>query len=179
VAPTDARRVFGLNDRPRGPDRLLRRWSAHRTEAFFNLAVEQVVGVTAGAPGVPATLVLAGQGYARDGTSEAWACVVGLDPDTGAQRWQRALPFGDEPEPFGEALLTQTEAWVPTARGIARFALADGKEAPSVEPSLVPEDRARLLDAEEMLFGNLVPAPGQGILAVGADGLVLWAFRQP
>jgi hypothetical protein len=174
IAPTDARTILAVSDRPRGPRRLLRVWSLHRTDAFRDMAVEQVAGVAPARDGVPATLVVVGQAFVVDPLSDTSTCVAGLDPATGELRWERALPFGGEPEPFGDALVARDEVLVPTARGIARYALADGADRPALDRTSIPQSRLRTLREREILFGNLVPVPGLGVLAVNADGVAFW-----
>ena len=179
IAPTDSRTIVGLFDRPRGRRRLLRAWSVHRTDAFHDMAAEQVAGLAPARDGVPATLVVVGQGYPVDANAVTWTCVAGLDPYTGELRWARPLPFGREPEPFGEALVARDEVLVPTANGIARYALADGSDRPALDASSVPAARLHRLREEEMLYGNLIPVPGKGFLAVHADGVAFWLREEP
>jgi hypothetical protein len=178
VAPTDARTILGLFDRPRGPKRLLRAWTVHRTDAFRDMAAEQVAGIVPGTGAAPATVVVVGQGYVTDPLSDTCTCVAGLDLSTGVLRWARALPFGGEQEPFGDALVTRDEVLVPTARGIARFATADGAERPAIDATAIPAARLRALREDEMVYGNLVPVPGAGLVAVNADGVAFW-LREP
>jgi hypothetical protein len=141
---------------------------------FRNLAIEQLAGVTDGAGGVPPTLVGVGTGYGLDQLHDPFTCVVGMDPATGVVRWERAMPFGGIPEPFGLALVTQDEAFVPTALGIARFALADGKDRAPLDETAIPASSARLLYPDETLYGNLVPVPGRGVIAVNESDVAFW-----
>jgi hypothetical protein len=166
IAPTDARRIQGLFDRPRGRSRRLHAWALHRTEGFRNMAAEYVAGVYAGDDATAPCLVVVGQGFVTNVLTDPHTCVAGIDPSTGVTRWERALPFGSEPEPFGEALLTTQEVLVPTASGVARYALADGADRPSRKRAGLRED--------ESLFGNLVPVPGRGFVATNAFDAVVW-----
>jgi len=172
LAPTDATHVFAIEDRPRGPRRELRTWRLHRKLVSQNLAVEQLVGVTTGTADVPATLVAVGQGFAAPG--EPFVCVVGLDPATGTVRWERALPGGGPAEPYGRALVTAGEVYVPTATGIARYRLKDGADLPLLDLPSIPTDLRDLLRPEERPFGNLVPIPGRGLVAVNATSISFW-----
>jgi len=172
LAPTDARYVFALFDRPRGPRRLLRLWRKHRTEEFQNLAVEHLPGVTQVTSTIPATLIVVGQGFAAPG--EPFTCVAGLDPATGAVRWERALPDGGPSEPYGRALVTAGEVYVPTEAGIARYRLKDGSDLPFLDLPSIPRDLRDLLRPEEKPFGNLVPIPGRGLVAVNESSISFW-----
>jgi|GEM_PF-2072687 len=169
VAPTDGRSVWCLSDRPRGRDRLLTRWPLHRTDDVRNLALEQVVGVTDGRDGVPPTLVVVGQGYGVDPLHDPFTVVVAVDALSGRLRWERALPFGALPEPLGVAVIAGDDVFVPTAKGIARYALADGADRPSIVADGDDDDEA---------YGNLVPVPGRGLVAVAASRVTFW-MRPP
>ena len=68
---------------------------------------------------------------------------------------------------------------MPSANGIARYALADGSDRPALDASSVPAARLHRLREEEMLYGNLIPVPGKGILAVNADGVAFWLREGP
>jgi outer membrane protein assembly factor BamB len=178
LAPTDARYVFAIADRPRGRARALRLWQRHRVDDFRNLAVEQVVGVVGAAYADTPMLVLAGQGYEGEGSPHT--AVVGLDPATGELRWERALPFATRPEPYGRALLTNDEVYVSTENGIARYRVQDGEEIPLLDGASVQRDGGSLEDAYGRRYepiGNLIPIPGTGIVAVNADSISIW--RKP
>lgn len=175
LAPTDSRYVLATADRPRGRARTLRLWKRHRVDDFRNLAVEQLVGVLSEARTDAPALVVVGQGYEHDGSPHT--AVVALDPATGAMRWERALPSGEEPEPYGRALLTEGEVYVPTRDGIARYRVADGSELPPLDRAAISdEDRAYLSESDRPV-GNLVPIPGQGLVAVDVDAVTIW--RRP
>ena len=175
-APTDGLKIVALFDRPRDRARVLEAWSLDRTGAFRNLAVEQLVGVVDGRGGTPATLVAVGQGWGLDPLHEPYTCVVGIDALSrhGAVRWERALPFGDVPEPFGTALVTEDLVYVPTASGIARYRVADGADVEPIDARAIPVRRAPLLYATERLWGNLVPVPGRGLVCVNEGYVSFW-----
>ena len=166
LAPTDGVHVLCLSDRPRGASRQLTRWTLNRTGDFRNLAVEHLAGVTGEADDLPPTLVAVGQGFGADPVNDPFTCVVAIDAASGALRWERALPFGGIPEPFGLATLAGGDVFVPSAKGIARYALADGADRPPVEAP--PDDR------DEEAYGNLVPVPGRGIVAVSASRVTFY-----
>ena len=175
LAPTDARYIFAIADRPRGRARTLRLWRRHRVDDFRNLAVEQIVGVVGETDTDEPVLVLAGQGYEGEGSPHT--AVVALDPATGSLRWERALPFATRPEPYGRALLTTSEVYISTAHGIARYRVSDGAELPALDGAAVARDGGSLLDAYGRPYepiGNLVPIPGKGIVTVNADSISIW-----
>ncbi|MFO0933264.1 MAG: PQQ-binding-like beta-propeller repeat protein [Planctomycetota bacterium] len=171
LAPTDGRHVLCLSDRPRGPGRVLTRWALHRTEDVRNLAIEHVVGVTEEAGDVPPTLVAVGQGYGLDPLQDPFTCVVAVDVRDARVRWERALPFGGIPEPFGLAALAGDDVFVPTAKGIARYALLDGADRPSIEAPA--EDGEGAYGLEEA-YGNLVPVAGRGLVAVAPSRVTFY-----
>ncbi len=178
-APTDARDLYATFDRPRGALRHFTAWRHPRTEGFVNLALEHLVGCTDGRGGVPPTLVGVGKGWPVSG--ELHTCVVAIDPrpltGKGAVRWGRPLPDGGPPEPYGRACLTEAEVYVPTESGIAGFRLADGEDLPFHDLASVDADR-RLLLGRDRPFGNLVPVPGKGLIAVNEDTVAFWKIRQ-
>lgn len=174
VAPTDSRRLLALFDRPRGRERNLRSWDRDRVEEFRNLSLEQLVGVVPERSGRRALLVGVGQGYRAP--NEVNTSVVALDARTKALAWDRPLPDGSEPEPYGKAIVTEEEVVVPTRYGIARYRVRDGADLPFVGMEAVGDDR-RLLRAYERPFGNLIPVPGRGVLALDGTTLAFWASR--
>ena len=99
---------------------------------------------------------------------------IALDPATGAVRWERALPGGGPAEPYGRALVTAGEVYVPTATGIARYRLKDGADLPLLDLPSIPTELRDLLRPEERPFGNLVPIPGRGLVAVNATSISFW-----
>lgn len=177
-APTDARHLFAVTDRPRGRARTIRLWRRHRVDDFRNLAVEQIVGIVGEADLDAPTMVVAGQGY--EGGGAPHTAVVGLDPATGAMRWERALPFATEAEPFGRALVTAGEVYVPAPGGIARYRVLDGTELPSLDRAALEADGQSPFDPEGhelMPIGNLVPIPGEGLVAVSTSSVSIWRAR--
>ena len=175
-APTDARLLFATADRPRGPRRLLRLWLKDGTEDFQNLAVEHLVGATDGLDGGPALLVAVGQGFRAPGEMET--CVVALDAEHGGSIvWSRALPTDALQEPYGRAVMTRGEVYVSTSRGIARYRLEDGQDLPFLGPEALPGDAAALSSAE-LPYGNLVVAPGRGVLATSDARVAWWPARK-
>ncbi len=175
LAPTDSRHVLAIADRPRGRARTMRLWKRHRVDDFRDLAVEQLVGVVGEADLDAPVLVVVGQGYEHDGSPHT--AVVGLDPATGAMRWERALPSGAEPEPYGRALVTAGEVYVPTRDGIARYRVQDGAEMPLLDRSAISDDDRAYVPESDRPVGNLVPIPGQGLVAVDVDAVTIW--RRP
>jgi hypothetical protein len=153
LAPTDGRLVHCLSDRPRGRTRVLTRWKLRRTDDVRNLAIEQLVGVTEAAGDVPPTLVAVGQATrpaARPLHLRRRRGREQRDPAVGAR-----APFGGIPEPFGLATVAGDDVFVPTAKGIARYALADGADRPSIE---APAD-----DGTEEAYGNPLSRAGRGL----------------
>jgi hypothetical protein len=173
-APTDARVLFLGNDRPRGAGRHLLLRTRRRIEDFRNLALEQLIAAVPARGGRPALLVGVGQGYRA--TQEVHTCVVAMDAETLSLAWERPLPDGGAPEPRGRALVTEGEVLVPARHGIARYRLADGGDLPFLGlDALPPETRSLLASEDERPWGNLVPVPGRGVLAVDSNSVAFWA----
>jgi len=172
VAPTDGLEILCLFDRPRGRDRALRAWRRDRRAGFVDFAAEQIVGLTAPQDGSP-LLVVVGRGEVPEGRPPA-AIAKAVDAFDPARRWEAFATTGDGPEPYGTALLTESELYVPTRHGICVFDVLDGTDLATLDVSAVPESLRELLTPEIGLSGNIVPAPGLGLLVLSATHGVFW-----
>jgi hypothetical protein len=179
VAPTDGPHLLFLFDRPRGRDRALVLWRLHRRFDFPLFAVEQVVGLDASAEDGVARLVLAGKGASPEGERPPPMVVVldALAP-LGGELWRGVSTTGQGAETYGRALLTAHEVVVPTAYALVVYDLLGGKVLQTADASVVPETFRTGFAPGPGPFGNLIPVPDRGILAVGEDRIALW-HRQP
>jgi len=178
VAPTDGTQICCLFDRPRGPERKLRSWRRDRRDDFVDFAAEQLVGLVPQAGDDPfPVLVVVGRGESSEGQPPA-AIAKGIDALRPSwNRWEAFATTGDGPEPFGTALLTTGELFVPTRHGICVFALEDGSDLATIDVGSVPPRLETLRTPDVFLSGNVVPAPGLGLLVLGPTHAVLWRAR--
>jgi hypothetical protein len=172
VAPTDGLEILCLFDRPRGPRRALRAWRKDRRAGFVDFAAEQIVGLTTPAHGAP-LLVVVGRGEVPEGRPPA-ALAKAIDAFDPAGRWEAFATTGDGPAPYGTALLTEEELFVPTRHGICVFDLLDGSDLATLDVASVPAALRDLLTPGIGLGGNLVPAPGLGLLVLSGTHGVFW-----
>lgn len=177
VAPTDGLEILCLFDRPRGRRRSLRAWRKNRRAGFVDFAAEQIVGL-APPPENEASplLVVVGRGEVPEGRPPA-AIAKAIDAFDPARRWEAFATTGDGPEPYGTALLTEAELFVPTRHGISVFDVLDGSDLATIDVSSVPVRLRELLTPEIGLSGNVVPAPGRGLLVLGATHGVFWRAK--
>jgi outer membrane protein assembly factor BamB len=169
VAPTDSNHVYGLATRPRGRERFLEVWDPlDRRRAFPAVAVEQIVGAAGGTLEVPPTIVVVGKGESFEGV--AGQLVLGLEPRRGHTRWKHPSATGQGSVPYGRAALTEREAFVPTRHGILRVDLAQQRGAQLLTSPLPG-------GADVFAYGNLVPLPGEGLVAANLTHVTLWRPR--
>lgn len=177
VAPTDANDLLGLATRPRGPQRDLRCWDPlDRRQVFQQMAAEYVLGAVGGADGVPPQVVVVGKGDAGEGEPPG-NVIAGLEPVYGRVIWSSPVATGRAPVATGRGVLTQREAYLPTSRGLLVIDLAAPPEQRRVGllgEGLFPADEP---GPPALWTGNLVPLPGQGLLAVNLTHLAFWLRR--
>lgn len=171
--PTDGDQFCVLFDRPRGAQRLLRAYDGrltHRIHSFYNFAAEHVAGVVPPGPEGPPLVLFVGQGQGREPPGPV---AVARNLLTMADPWAEPSPTGFGGRPYGRALLTREELFVPLREGIAVFSARDGALRAVLDRDDVPvEFRAY---APETPYGNLIPVPGRGILSVSATTVAFWS----
>jgi hypothetical protein len=193
VAPTDSNKLLILHDRPLGAGRSLLGEDRSRMIVAWFFMAEHIAGVAPARDGTGPQLVVVGKG---EDSSPPGPLVTAVDallrtppwPDEKEralrveekQSWSGVSPTGFGPEPYGRALVTAEEVFVPTWHGIAIYELADrdgngthylgvlNRQA-MLHPEPVPEDLTP--------YGNLIPVPGRGIAAVSATTVAFWGRR--
>jgi len=188
VAPTDSNLVLTLFDRPRTR---ARRLVARGLDMYFvgwNFMPEQIAGVAPGVKG-PAALVLVGKG--ESGSRPGSLVVVYDAVSAGGVTWPRdeererrrkelwsgGSPTGFGAEPYGRALVTAAEVFVPQAHGIAIYELEDRNGDGSHYLGVLNRedlDESQALVAPERPYGNLIPIPGRGLVSVSATTIAFW-----
>jgi hypothetical protein len=178
AAPTDAPHVLFLFDRPRGRSRALVKWRLHRRFDFQHFAVEQLAGLHPGSAASGPRLILVGKGVSPEGDVPAPMVVAvdALHPDRGPL-WRGISTTGHGAEPFGRALVTEREVIVPTAHGLVVYDVLNGRDLSTADQSLVPRGWRDDMPPGATLFGNVIPAPGGGLLT--ANDRVVAAWRKP
>jgi outer membrane protein assembly factor BamB len=187
VAPTDSNYLYGLGARPRGPQRDLERWwPKDRRSVFGEIAVEYVAGVVGGSGDVQPQVILVGKGDSGD-SGVPGKVIVGLEPLHGFKRWAFPAATGRGSVPHGRAVVTEREAFLPTRHGLLVIDLAGLLEGgapaaaarPSERPFLTgppsPAPRADLFAG--LAYGNLVPLPGEGLIAVNNTHVTFWTRK--
>lgn len=168
IAPVDGTAVFVLTNRPRGIGRTMRCQQLAREGAVVNMSIEHVAGVVPGAN----RLVLVGRGQ---DTGVPGPIVAARNARTGGRAWEHPGPTLFALEPFGRGLVTQREVFVPTRGGIAIYDLTEGgADLGVLEVGMLPRD---MRDEFPVPYGNLVPVPGRGVLAVSATTITYWKTR--
>jgi hypothetical protein len=168
-----------------------------RDPDLYNLGIkfmpEQLAGVVPPDGERLSALVLVGKG---EGGAQPGSIVVvheaitgkrGIDwprsdePDPrAAEVWRGISPTGFGAEPYGRALVTAAEIFVPQAHGIAIYELVDRDgdgshflgvlNRSAMGPKLEPT-------APERPYGNLIPIPGRGLVSVSATTVAFWKKR--
>ncbi len=187
VAPTDSNLVLTLFNRPRTAGRQLVARDPDLYNVGWKFMPEQIAGVVPPRGEHPSALVLVGKGEggARPGSivvvREAVVGERGLlwprtdKPDPrGAEVWRGISPTGFGAEPYGRALVTAEEVFVPQAHGIAVFELVDRNGDGSHYLGVLNREDMGAKDAPERPYGNLIPIPGRGLLAVSATTIAFW-----
>ena len=176
VAPTDSNFLYGLATRPRGAQRDLERWNhKDRRSVFGEIAVEYVAGVVGGSGDVAPQVIVVGKGDSGE-TGVPGKVIVGLDPLHGFKRWAFPTATGRGSVPYGRAVLTEREAFVPTRHGLMVVDLAGTIEGAALLTAAPPAAPGRFL-AADLAYGNLVPLPGEGLLAVNNTHVTFWVKR--
>jgi hypothetical protein len=178
VAPTDSSKVLCLFDRPRGAAREIVSWRRWRLGTqFAGMAAEQLVAVVPD-PRAGAVLVVVGKGAAGEADPPG-PVVVGLDAlEQGVLLWRAAAPGGGGSIPCGRAMATTTEVLVPTWDGIAVYETrANGRLLAFLDLTTRDPAIEGRLPADAFPYGNLLPVPGRGFVALGPDGPAYW--RRP
>ena len=174
VAPTDGPYLLCLFDRPRGSGRELVSWRLHRRLDFRDFAAEQIVAVQVPPDGAPPRLILAGQGRSAEGDVPA-PIAVALDALRPPRvLWTATATTGDGAEPYGTAMATEDELFVPTEHGISIYATKDGGDLGTLDVSSLPEEWLALFPTDVGAYGNLVAVPGKGLLAVNDWLVAFW-----
>lgn len=185
LAPTDGRGVIVLADRPMGKDRLLRMDVLHRQEDFVDFLPESVAALLApvASPAAPATagpaqsgsipagaqldLVLVGK---ATGIDLPGSIATRRDISSLAQVWGAVPSTAFGSGTYGESLCTAGELFVPTREGILVFDLESGKRSALLHHEAEEPNAMRP-------YGNLIPVPGRGLLAVGATTVSYWRLE--
>jgi hypothetical protein len=98
-------------------------------------------------------------------------------PDRSDGGWWGASTTGWGAAPYGRALLTAAEVFVPTRHGIVVYDLASGRDLGLLDEATLPPARRDALPEDVCLYGNLVPVPGRGLLAVNGSVIAYWRKR--
>jgi hypothetical protein len=177
LAPSDSSKVLCLFDRPRGPRREGVSWTRSRLgEQFTGMAAEQLVGIVPARGSEPPVLVVAGKGGQTEADPPA-PVVVGLDALAGTLVWRAVAPGGSGSIPHGRALLTDREVFAPTWDGIAVYEADNGRLLTFLDLQGASTSVRDRLDPEARPWGNLLPAPGHGLVSIGPEGPTLWVPR--
>ncbi len=174
VAPTDGPHLLCLFDRPRGAGRELVSWRLHRRLDFRDFAAEQIVAAQDGDGSHPPRLILAGKGRSTEGDVPA-PIAVALDALRPPRvLWTATATTGDGGEPYGRAVATDAELFVPTRHGISVYSTVDGRDRATLDVSNLPDEWASLLPTDVGPYGNLIAVPGKGLLAVNESLVAFW-----
>lgn len=188
LTPTDSEDLLILFDRPRLDLRALLSEARPRDLGNARHMVEHIAGVDPRPlGGRMGSLVLVGQGQGGDPPGplvtvyDAWTPDLVWPKKAAELRalWEGISPTGFGAQPYGRALLTTREIYVPQAHGIAVFELVDANGDGSHFLTLLdrgafgavePRGRARP-------YGNLIPVPGRGLVSVSATTVAFWGTR--
>lgn len=168
VAPTDGQNLYILFNRPIGRERMLESQKLHQKESFSNFQAEAIAGVVAHPKDGSPLIVVVGQGENRTTPPPVVVTRTVWPPRF---RWSAPTSTGLGAYTFGRALVTQGEVFVPTRAGIQVYDLATGKERALLDLEDVPEAVRPDLPRP---YGNLVPVPGKGIVAVSTTSISYW-----
>nr|MDJ0976385.1 hypothetical protein [Planctomycetota bacterium] len=101
--------------------------------------------------------------------------VASRDAISGGRTWEHPGPTLFALEPYGRGLVTEREAFVPTRGGIAIFDLGKrGADLGVLEVGMLPRD---MRDEFPVPYGNLIPIPGRGLIALSATTITFWRKR--
>ena len=187
LTPTDSEDLLILFDRPRLGLRALVSEARPRDLGNAKHMVEHIAGVdTRAKEGRAGSLVLIGQGQGGDPPGPILTVYDAGTPNLAWPReakelhalWDGISPTGYGAQPYGRALLTASEIYVPQEHGIAVFELedrnGDGTHFLALldEGAFDPKIRAAVKGRP---YGNLIPIPGKGLVAVNATSIAFWA----
>jgi len=188
VTPTDGKKILVLFNRPRTARRsMLNAAAVPRDQASSKFMAEHIAGVVPGEKDRASDLLLVGQG---ESGPHSGPIVVSLLANDGALDWpmdpERDLLWREESvtgfgnEPYGRALVTTREVFVPTAHGIVIYEIHDRDENGSHYLGILNRDDIpkEMTDAPKRPYGNLIPIPGRGIVSVSATTIAFWK-RKP
>ena len=189
LTPTDSEHLLILFDRPRLDLRALLSEARPRDLGNAKHMVEHIAGVDVRRRENRAgSLVLVGQGQGGDPPGPLVTVYDAGTPNLAWPRearelrsiWEGISPTGFGAQPYGRALVTQGEIYVPQEHGIAVFELEDRDGDGSHFLTLL-DQRAFGAPAQQEQrgrpYGNLIPIPGKGIVAVNATTVAFWARR--
>lgn len=172
VAPTDGTQLLILMNRPRLKERALLVATPGRTEIAEGFHAETIIGLTPASREAPPRLVLTGRGAAATPPGPMTVTLGALDGTWDEHCWRAVDPTGLS-EPFGRGLVTEGEIYVPTRAGIVVLDPATGRDLAVLDRTHIPEELRDL--AAEMPYGNLIPVPGRGLVAVSATTISYWS----
>ena len=192
ATPTDGHELLVLYNRPLTRERALRILELDRMALVSTSQVEHVAGVVLPRADREGSLALVCQGdeaeipgalvgvYALRGRrGEARADHAPRWPlleDEFTALWKGIAPTGYGAQPYGRALVTETEVFVSQEHGIAVFELVDrggdGNLLALLDMSRVPKPLRAGMRGRP--YGNLIPVPGGGLVAVNATSIACW-----
>jgi hypothetical protein len=193
VTPTDGDDLLVLADRPLTRERRLVCYEENRELRLTGSLMEHVAGVVLPQEGREGSLALVCQGddgeipgalvgvYALlDGGQGHRAGQVLRWPLEGPELtslWQGIGPTGFGAQPYGRALVTGKELFVSQDHGIAVFELLDsghdGHLLGVLDADDIPEALRKGMQGRP--YGNLIPVPGRGLVAVNATSVAFWS----
>jgi hypothetical protein len=196
VTPTDSNELLILLDRPRGSTRTLSSHDQDRLMIGWDFLAEHIAGVAPGTDTDRPQLVVVGKGEHTRPPGPLVVSVGALDRASGwpgekeresrsdvwrsLLNWREESPTGFGPDPYGRALVTREEVFVPTYYGIAIYELQDRDgDGTHYLGVLDKEDMLvrAALEPPEKPYGNLIPLPGRGFAAVSATTIAVWVRR--
>jgi len=189
LTPTDSEDLLILFERPRTAMRALLSEARPRDLGNSKHMVEHIAGVdTRHREGRGGSLVLVGQGQGGDPPGPLLTVYDAGTPNLAWPReakelrslWEGISPTGFGAQPYGRALVTTEEIYVPQEHGIAVFELEDRNGDGSHFLALLDEgafDPKLVGKIEGRPYGNLIPIPGKGLVAVNATSIAFWARR--
>lgn len=187
VTPTDSEDLLILFERPRMDVRALLSEARPRDLGNSKHMVEHIAGVdTRRREGRSGSLVLVGQGQGGDPPGPILTVYDAGTPNLAWPReakelrslWEGISPTGFGAQPYGRALLTSQEIYVPQEHGIAVFELEDRDGDGSHFLALLDQgafDPKLRGTVQGRPYGNLIPIPGKGLVAVNATSIAFWA----
>ncbi len=189
LTPTDSEHLLILFDRPRLGLRALLSEARPRDLGNARHMIEHIAGVdTRRRENRAGSLVLVGQGQNGEPPGPLVTVYDAGTPNLAWPRdarelrslWEGISPTGFGAQPYGRALVTDGEIYVPQEHGIAVFELEDRNGDGSHFLTLLDQRAFGLKPGEDVPgrpYGNLIPIPGKGLVAVSATTVAFWAPR--